>query len=114
MVVFLRESTIGAIKTKMVNFISVVFFVCCFLGASASEFCKLDTKSCSCIADNGWGIDLRNISGKAINSSASGDSIYLSLCQDSHEVPAYVNGPNNCADGYSVSYVAFQRPLSTT
>lgn len=86
----------------MVNILSVAVFALSLLCVATAEYCKLDTKDCSCIADNGWGVDLRNISGKVFYSAESGDATLVSLCKDSSSVPSYVNGTNGCNSGYSV------------
>lgn len=83
-------------------------FALCSLSVSATEFCKLDTKACNCIGSDGWGIDLRNISGKSFSSSATpASSSLLSFCQDSHDPPEWVNGTKDCKEkGYAVSSYA--------
>lgn len=85
------------------HIVSVAVFVLSFLCVSAVEFCKLDTKDCTCIGDNGWGVDMRNISGIRFESAESGNATLISLCKDSQFVPDYVTVDNKCKEGYSVS-----------
>lgn len=87
--------------------LSFAIFVLGFTCIAASEYCKLDTKACSCIATDGWGVDLRNISGTEITNSrydtVDKSGFILSLCQDSQMLPDYVNLTQDCSKGFSVS-----------
>lgn len=79
-------------------------FLLSYVSLATAEYCKLDTKTCSCIADDGWGVDMRNMSGQEIQTAPNYKSGYiLSLCQDSQELPEYVNGTKECNKGFSVS-----------
>lgn len=81
-------------------------FLLSYVSLATAEYCKLDPKTCSCIADDGWGVDMRNMSGKEIQTAPNfvdKSGYILSLCQDSHTLPEYVNGTNECSKGFSVS-----------
>lgn len=82
-------------------------FLLSYVSLATAEYCKLDTKTCSCIADDGWGVDMRNISGQEIQTAPNfvdnKSGYFLSLCQDSQKLPDYVNGTNECSKGFSVS-----------
>lgn len=82
---------------------SFVVFLLYSLCTASAEYCKLDTTACSCIAEDGWGVDLRNISGKPLSTLESGDGFVLSLCQDSKELPTRDYQSNTCDKGFSVS-----------
>lgn len=95
------------------------YFAVLFLGVaavvSATDYCKLETDSCSCIADNGYGVDLRNISGKwwtSIDGEVPASGFLVSICKDSHTVPEFVGINSGCADGYSVSRRAVNRIIN--
>lgn len=71
----------------------------------AAEYCKLDTKSCTCIADSGYGVDLHDLRGNPIQGVGDAGTQYLlSLCSDSTTDAVIANGTKECQKGYSVSW----------
>lgn len=81
------------------------------VAADGTNYCKFDRKECNCIADNGWGVDLRNIS-HPIKSSDTGEAVYVSFCEDSDVTPNYINGTNSChSQKYSVGLDNISRSI---
>lgn len=97
----LNWSEIAKMRRRLFSFVILSFLV---VNGSA-EYCKLDTKSCCCIADSGYGVDLHNLQGKPLQGVGDAGTQYLlSLCSDSLEPKEAVNGTNACQAGYSVSH----------